>query len=71
MLRKERAAGTRVILLTGFGDEMMGRGERPSEIDLVLGKPVSAADLREAVFRVMSGGIEGVSTEGSRAGNLV
>lgn len=68
---KERAAGTRVILLTGFGDEMMGRGERPSEIDLVLGKPVSAADLREAVFRVMSGGIEGVSTEGSRAGNLV
>ncbi len=52
---KDRVPETRVILLTGFGDEMMGRGERPSEIDLVLGKPVSAADLRQAVFRVLSG----------------
>lgn len=47
---KERATGTRVILLTGFGDEMSGPGHRPREIDLVLGKPVSAADLRQAVF---------------------
>jgi FixJ family two-component response regulator len=51
---KDRVQETRVILLTGFGDEMMGRGERPAEIDLVLGKPVSAADLRDGVFRVLS-----------------
>jgi signal transduction histidine kinase len=52
---KERVPETRVILLTGFGDEMMGRGERPNEIDLVLGKPVSAADLRQGVFRALEG----------------
>ncbi len=53
---KDLVPETRVILLTGFGDEMMGRGERPDEIDLVLGKPVSAADLREGVFRALAGG---------------
>jgi signal transduction histidine kinase len=52
---KDLAPDTRVILLTGFGDEMMGRGERPAEIDLVLGKPVSAADLRAGVFRALEG----------------
>lgn len=52
---KDLAPETRVILLTGFGDEMMGRGERPPEIDLVLGKPVSAADLRAGVFRALEG----------------
>ncbi|MGB8168605.1 MAG: response regulator [Chthoniobacteraceae bacterium] len=51
---KDREPSTRVILLTGFGDEMMGRGERPPEIDLVLGKPVSAADLRDGVYRVLA-----------------
>jgi CheY-like chemotaxis protein len=53
---KERAPETRVILLTGFGDEMFVDGEHPGEIDLVLGKPVSAADLRCGVFRALSGG---------------
>jgi len=51
---RERAPDTKVILLTGFGDEMSGRGERPLEIDLVLGKPVSAADLRQAVFTTLA-----------------
>ncbi len=51
---KDRVPETKVILLTGFGDEMMGRGDRPAEIDLVLGKPVSAADLRDGVFRVLA-----------------
>ena len=49
-LIKERSPATKVILLTGFGEEMSGRGECPPEIDLVLGKPVSAADLRQGVF---------------------
>src|SRR5262249_35714476 len=51
---KEITPETRVILLTGFGDEMTGRGERPPEIDLVLGKPVTAEDLRQGVFRALA-----------------
>jgi CheY-like chemotaxis protein len=50
---KDLAPKMPVILLTGFGDEMMVRGEQPSAIDLVLGKPVSAADLRQGVFRAL------------------
>jgi signal transduction histidine kinase len=42
-----------VILLTGFGEEMQAKGTLPSEIDLVLGKPISLADLRNAIFNVM------------------
>ena len=41
-----------VILLTGFGEEMQAKGTLPQDIDLVLGKPVSAADLRNAIFTV-------------------
>jgi CheY-like chemotaxis protein len=52
---KERVPETKVILLTGFGDEMIGRGEHPGDIDLVIGKPVSAADLRQGIFRAMTG----------------
>jgi len=43
-----------VILLTGFGEEMQALGSRPESVDLVIGKPVSAADLRHAVFTVVS-----------------
>ena len=43
-----------VILLTGFGEEMQALGSRPESVDLVIGKPVSAADLRHAVFTVIS-----------------
>ena len=46
----ERAPGTAVILLTGFGDEMQARGTLPEGICLIVGKPVSAADLRRAVL---------------------
>ena len=51
---KERAPATPVILLTGFGEEMLALGESPRAVDLVLGKPVTAADLRRAVFSVFS-----------------
>ena len=44
------APGTPVILLTGFGDEMQARGTLPEGICLIVGKPVSAADLRRAVL---------------------
>ena len=53
----ETAPGTPVILLTGFGDEMQARGTLPEGICLIVGKPVSAADLRRAI-RVASGGEE-------------
>ena len=51
------AGGTPVILLTGFGDEMQARGALPEGIRLIVGKPVSAADLRRAVM-VASGAEE-------------
>jgi CheY-like chemotaxis protein len=46
---KEHTPGARVILLTGFGDEMLAAGEVPEGVDLVLSKPISAAELRRAV----------------------
>jgi CheY-like chemotaxis protein len=49
---KSMSPETPVILLTGFGDEMQAAGVLPNGVDLVLGKPVSAADLRHAVFTV-------------------
>lgn len=51
---KELAPGTPVILLTGFGEEMIALGETPTGVDLVLGKPVCAADLRKATFEAVS-----------------
>ena len=52
---KELVPGTPVMLLTGFGEEMLALGDNPSAIDRVLAKPVTAADLRRAVFGVLSG----------------
>jgi signal transduction histidine kinase len=46
---KKHTPSARVILLTGFGDEMQAAGELPEGVDLVLSKPVSAAELRRAV----------------------
>jgi signal transduction histidine kinase len=53
---KSLAPATPVILLTGFGDEMQAAGTCPSEIDLILSKPVSMAGLRHAVFTVVPHG---------------
>jgi CheY-like chemotaxis protein len=43
-----------VILLTGFGDEMQATGQLPDDIDLVVSKPVSHADLRRALVRTLA-----------------
>jgi CheY-like chemotaxis protein len=48
------ASGTPVILLTGFGDEMRDRGSLPTGIRMIVGKPVTAADLRRAVLQVLA-----------------
>jgi len=50
---KDQDPGVPVILLTGFGDETDGRA-LPAGVDLVLGKPISPSDLRDAIVRVMS-----------------
>ena len=40
-----------VILLTGFGDIMLGSGEKPRGVDLVLSKPFTMSQLRDAIGR--------------------
>ena len=49
-----RYPGVPVILLTGFGEEMQALAELPDGVDLVIGKPVSAAELRRAIFTAMA-----------------
>jgi CheY-like chemotaxis protein len=58
---KERAPAVPVVLLTGFGEEMQALGELPEGVDLVIGKPVSAAELRRAIFNAM-GTVRGVAS---------
>jgi CheY-like chemotaxis protein len=48
---KKADPGKPVILLTGFGDLMQGAGEQPEGVDLVLSKPFTMSQLREAVAR--------------------
>jgi signal transduction histidine kinase len=42
-----------VILLTGFGDLMASSGEKPTGIDLVVGKPFTLGTLRNAIAKVI------------------
>ena len=41
----------RLILLTGFGDLMNGAGETPEGVDLVVGKPFTMSNLRDAIAK--------------------
>ena len=43
-----------VILLTGFGDIMKSRGEKPAGVNMILRKPVTLLQLRDAVAKVMA-----------------
>ena len=47
---KERRPGTHVIMLTGFGDDLLSNGKPPEGIDRILSKPVSSEELRRAIF---------------------
>ena len=49
---KELSPTTKIILLTGFGEMMNAAGEKPTGVDLVLGKPISMVKLRETVAQV-------------------
>ena len=42
-----------VILLTGFGDLMTSSGEKPTGVDLVVGKPFTLGTLRNAIAKVV------------------
>ena len=52
---KQQASSTPVIMLTGLGEPLDDSTERPGDVDLVLGKPVGLAKLRQALARVMQG----------------
>ncbi len=51
---KERSPGTHIIMLTGFGEDVLADGKAPECISRVLSKPVSSDDLRRAIFEVTS-----------------
>jgi len=46
---------TQVIMLTGFGDMMDAAGQKPDDVDLLLSKPVTPKELREAIHGLMGG----------------
>ena len=51
---RERAPNLPIILLTGFGEEMQALGDHPENVDLVIGKPVSASELRRAIYKAVA-----------------
>ena len=51
---KRLSPATSVIMLTGFGDIMEVRREKPAGVDYLLGKPVTPDQLQEAVIRTMA-----------------
>ena len=46
---KRMLPGKPIVMLTGFGELMAARGERPSGVDVVVSKPVTRSDLQRAV----------------------
>ena len=51
-LEREKG-GAAVIMLTGFGDIMIDRGEQVRGVDLVLSKPFTLSDLRAGIGKVL------------------
>jgi PAS domain S-box-containing protein len=49
---KAGAAGTPVILLTGWGQRLVADGDVPAHVDLVLGKPPRLREVRAALLQV-------------------
>ena len=52
VVAKERRPGTSVILLTGFGGATAEMHDTPPGVNLILGKPATAFELRRAIVRV-------------------
>jgi signal transduction histidine kinase/ActR/RegA family two-component response regulator len=53
-LIKQKSPKTAVILLTGFGGSESDNDERPSGVDMIVGKPATSVDLRRAIVQVLS-----------------
>jgi signal transduction histidine kinase/CHASE3 domain sensor protein/ActR/RegA family two-component response regulator len=51
---KQAAPDTRVLLLTGWAERFAGSSDIPAHVDLVLGKPPKRAELREALYQLMT-----------------
>jgi PAS domain S-box-containing protein len=51
---EQSAPGTPVIMLTGFGDLMAAKGERPVGVDAVVSKPVTLDALTQAILKVIA-----------------
>ncbi|MEO6738883.1 MAG: response regulator [Chthoniobacteraceae bacterium] len=51
---RAHSPNTHVIMLTGFGDDLLTNGKAPEGIEWVLSKPVSSDELRRAIFEVTS-----------------
>ena len=47
-----------VIMLTGFGDSMQVSGEQPAGVDVIVNKPVTLEEFRNALENVRSSHIE-------------
>jgi CheY-like chemotaxis protein len=46
---KQISPETRVLLLTGWADRLMVEGDFPTGVDQLLGKPITKAQLRQAI----------------------
>ena len=51
---KQVAPDRPIIMLTGFGDLMDARGEKPTGVDVVVGKPVTFDALQGAILQVVA-----------------
>ena len=52
---KKAAPGKPVIMLTGFGDMLTSGADVPEAVDLLISKPVTLEQLREAIQQVLEG----------------
>lgn len=52
---KRLAPSTPIIMLTGFGDIMLEKGEKPADVDLILHKPITLAEFRNAFAEMRAG----------------
>jgi CheY-like chemotaxis protein len=51
---KQVAPDRPIIMLTGFGDLMDAKGEKPVGVDVVVGKPVTFDALQDAILQVVT-----------------
>jgi len=56
---KESAAGTPVVLLTGWGERLLAEGQTPEHVDRVLSKPPRLQELRKAFAELVGGNANG------------